>query len=335
MSKHEIQELKEQLLRLQNQIEQLESVDQSDRASRRGMLRLAGTAAVGAVAGGLAFGAKPAAAGTTQPVGLNVTNTAAQPTTIERPAAGYTSVGQRGLLHLTDDLTEAGNTASATSLLSTFSSTSGFSGIVSSVQPESGTGYGAKLDAPVPLKLLDSGNSSATLPNSGYKGQFRVHDGNLYFCVANGTLGANPIWRRITGPTVAGGFVAVNPFRAYDSRKSTYAINGLMTPSSSRLISTADAYDSGGTISTANAVPAGATAIAYNITATGATGANYFAVEPGTSTAFTASALNFSAGADIANASVVRVDSSRQIKVFCGADVGSAHVIIDVVGYSL
>ena len=334
MENHEIQDLKNQLTALQNQLDQLEAAGDPERASRRNMLRLAGGAAVGAIAGGLAFGARPASAGVSTPLNLNETNTPSAPTIISKPGAGYTSVGLRGLFHLTDNLT-AGNAASAVSLLSMNSSSAGVVGIVSSVQPSSGVGYGAKLDAPVPLKLLDSGNSSATLPNTGYKGQFRVHDGNLYFCVANGNLGANPTWRRVTGPTVAGGFVAIAPIRAYDSRKTAYASTGVLAPNSSRVISVADAHNSEGAVTTANAIPSGANAVAYNITATGATGGNFLSVNPGDATDYTASTVNFASGLDIANASVVKLDSSRQIKVFCGGDVGSAHVIIDIGGYYL
>jgi hypothetical protein len=106
-----------------------------------------------------------------------------------------------------------------------------------------------------------------------------------------------------------------------------------MAPNSSRVISVADAHDSEGAVTTANAVPNGATAVAFNITATGANGGNFFSVNPGDAASYTASTVNFAAGLDIANASVVKLDSSRQIKVFCGGDVGSAHVIVDIVGY--
>ena len=48
------------------------------------------------------------------------------------------------------------------------------------------------------------------------------------------------------------------------------------------------------------------------------------------------SLLNWTAvGAQIANSITVPVDASRQIKVFCGDQTGSTHVIIDVFGYYL
>ena len=67
MEKNEIQDLKNQLAALQNQINQLEVAGDPERASRRGMLKLAAGAAAGVVAGGMVMGASPASAGTGYP----------------------------------------------------------------------------------------------------------------------------------------------------------------------------------------------------------------------------------------------------------------------------
>jgi len=325
----EINRLQAQIDALQEQLSSMRGDAEPDRASRRGMLKLAAGAAVGAVASGLAFGAKPASAGISIPVNLNETNTAAAPTRIYKPSGGYNATSQWGLLHLTNDITQTGNLNTATSLLSLYNT------LGPAIVAQSTTSAGAKLDAPVPLKLLDTSNNSSTIPTSGYKGQFRVYQGNLYFCVAD-TSGSNATWRRITGPTAAGAFVAVSPFRAYDSRKTAYTSNGSLAPNASRIVSVADAHDSNsGAVTVANSVPSGATAVAYNITATGCTGTNFFAVEPGNSTSYSASAVNFTQGQNVANASVCKLDSSRQLKIFCGDDAGSADFIIDIVGYYL
>jgi hypothetical protein len=45
--------------------------------------------------------------------------------------------------------------------------------------------------------------------------------------------------------------------------------------------------------------------------------------------------VNFTQGQNVANASVCKLDSSRQLKIFCGDDAGSADFIIDIVGYYL
>lgn len=325
----EINRLQAQIDALQAQVAKMRAEAEPERASRRGMLKLAAGAAAGAVAGGLAFGANPASAGVAVPLQMNASNTASTPTRIIRPAAGYSATSNVGLLHLTSDSTQGGNANTLTSMLSIYN------GIGPGIVAQSVNSAGAKLDAPVPLKLLDTSNNSATIPTSGYKGQFRVYSGNLYFCVAD-TNGNNATWRRITGPAAAGAFVAVAPFRAYDSRKTAYTSNGALARNSSRTVSVADAHDSNtGAVSTANVVPAGATAVAYNITATGCTGTNFFAVEPGDSTTYSASAVNFGQGQNIANASVCKLDNSRQLKIFCGDDAGSADFIIDIVGYYL
>ena len=121
MENHEIQDLKNQLAALQNQLNQLETAGDPERASRRNMLRLAGGAAVGAVAGGLAFGAQPASAAglLADKVEKGIDNAVNSPTILN--GAGFTSSGGRGILHITDDNTvtnasaiNAGITVSAT-----------------------------------------------------------------------------------------------------------------------------------------------------------------------------------------------------------------------------
>ena len=50
---------------------------------------------------------------------------------------------------------------------------------------------------------------------------------------------------------------------------------------------------------------------------------------------FTASTINWPGGFDCANGTIVKLDASRQLKVFCGDQAGSTHFIIDVTGYYL
>ncbi len=373
MENHEIQDLKNQLAALQNQLNQLETAGDPERASRRNMLRLAGGAAVGAVAGGLAFGAQPASAAglLADKVEKGIDNAVTSPTILS--GVGFATTGGRGILHITDD----------NSITNTNSILAGITVSANDVKISTGlavyaSDYGAKLDSPIPLKLMDSSSSAAPTVASGYKGQFKVVGSDLWYAVAGSLTSNSARWRKVaslhtnlnreSAPprtlstaaakgdlvldsngnfwlcTVAGTpgtwtqlgtpqFVAIDPIRAYDSRKTAYATNGVMAPNSSRVISVADAHDSEGVVTTPNVVPIGATAVAFNITATGANGGNFFSVNPGDAASFTASTVNFAAGLDIANASVVKLDSSRQIKVFCGADVGSANVIVDIVGY--
>jgi hypothetical protein len=99
-----------------------------------------------------------------------------------------------------------------------------------------------------------------------------------------------------------------------------------MAPNTARQMSVLSAVAGTGSI------PATARAITYNLTATGTSGGNYLSVTPGNATGFTVSTLNFGNGVDIANGGTVRLDAGT-MKVFCGDQTGSTHVIIDVTGY--
>jgi hypothetical protein len=214
MENNEIQDLKNQLAALQNQINQLEVAADPERASRRGMLRLAAGAAVGAVAGGLALSGQPASAG---------------------------------------------------------------------------TGY----------------------PSDGY-------------------------------------FFSMTPQRVYDSRwtnaSSGIAVGklGRLSRNESRVISVKDGRDSSGRVTTADLLPfttgfggisTPVQSIAYNLTVTGASGANYLSLAPGNATAVPAtSSINFSVN-DVANSGIISISADRELKVFCGIDLGGCHFIIDITGF--
>ena len=91
-----------------------------------------------------------------------------------------------------------------------------------------------------------------------------------------------------------------------------------------------------GAVLTSDVVPVGATAIACNLTVTGTTGPNFLALTPGDAASFTASAINWS-GADesLANGLIVKLDANRFVRVWCGDQTGSTHVLLDVSGYWL
>ena len=74
--------------------------------------------------------------------------------------------------------------------------------------------------------------------------------------------------------------------------------------------------------------------MAFNATVTQTTGPNFLSVVPGDATGFTASTMNWSAAnQSVANGSIVKLDASRQIKVFNGDGTGSTQVLIDITGY--
>lgn len=135
-----------------------------------------------------------------------------------------------------------------------------------------------------------------------------------------------------TTPQLA--FTPIDPARVYDSRLAAYGPNnGVMARNTSRIVSVKDGRDAAGTIVAPDIVPDGAAAVAINVTVSGPTGPNFLSVVPGNATAFTASTINWPGGFDAANGAIVKLDASRQLKLFCGDQAGSTHVIVDVTGY--
>lgn len=161
-------------------------------------------------------------------------------------------------------------------------------------------------------------------------------DRSLWYCTTPGTPGE---WRKMVGPTTAGAFHSIATARVYDSRKTmTPMVNGIITTGTSRVIDVSDKRDtSTGAVVLADVVPDHATTVAYNLTIVTTVGTNGFlGVEPGDAVAAGGSAINWSAaGLTLANASVAKLDASRQLKVFCGGAATSCHFIIDIVGYYL
>jgi hypothetical protein len=162
---------------------------------------------------------------------------------------------------------------------------------------------------------------------------------SAYFVIVNASTNpAHLLWGVRIGYVTAdaGRFFPINPVRAYDSRAAAPE-PGLLGPNSSRLVLVKDSRANGsGAVITPDVVPVGATAIACNLTITGTTGPNFLALTPGDAASFTASAINWS-GADqsLANGLIAKLDANRFVRVWCGDQTGSTHVLLDVNGYWL
>jgi hypothetical protein len=152
--------------------------------------------------------------------------------------------------------------------------------------------------------------------------------GEVWYCVAAGTPGT---FRRLTGTSTAGAFVATDPRRVHDSRLA----GGPLAHGQSSVVSVANAINPWtGTVTVPDFVPPGATAIAYNLTVTNTVGSGYVQIAPGDAGGVTASSINWTAsGQTIANGLVVRLDAARRIKLFEAGPGSSTDVIVDVVGY--
>lgn len=157
----------------------------------------------------------------------------------------------------------------------------------------------------------------------------RDASGALWYCYAADR------WQRLGGPTTAGAFVPVTPFRVYDSREPAPE-PGRISAGQNRLVSVKDARSlEDGSITISNAVPAGASAVAFNVTVVNTAIRGFLYVADGGATEVGASTINWSSdGLVVANSAIVKISASRQVKVFCGG-LGSTDFIIDIAGYYL
>ncbi len=121
-----------------------------------------------------------------------------------------------------------------------------------------------------------------------------------------------------------GGFTAVAPARVLDSRPAPETVGPYATPWSA-------GTDRDVVVAGVGGVPADAQAVVANVTVTGTTAESFLTLYPDSETRPTASSLNWPAGRTIANAVTVRVGDGGRIRAFNNA--GSAHVIVDVVGW--
>lgn len=168
--------------------------------------------------------------------------------------------------------------------------------------------FAADADGDVsPVRTIEGASTGLLVP----QGLTELSDGSIAVANAGRNVGITVYPGPPPPPAV---FVAVEPYRAYDSREG----DGPLVPGESVLVETG--------------VPFGAVAVAYNLTATGMTGSGLLAVSPGDAPAGGTSTLNFTAPRQTwANASTSGVDDAGQIMVMAAG--ASTQVIVDVVGY--
>ena len=143
----------------------------------------------------------------------------------------------------------------------------------------------------------------------------------------------------------------ITPVRVYDSRW-TSAVSGIpgaklgrMLRNSSRVIDCSFSRSSAGIKidPTTYAIPNWASAIYFNITVTDCRRVNYLCIAPADQASQPpTSIVNFNTGVTVANGSFVSLYTDpdtpvapyQSVKIFCGEDVGSCHVILDIMGYA-
>ncbi len=298
------------------------------RSSRRGMLKLAGAAAVGAAAAA-ATGALPAAATN----GINIGN-AALP--VQNDYTG--NVAQAAFLfqagneftnsNAAFDCALAGWSGSGASNLPHgvygFTSNGGF-GVVG--WGSTGTGSGVLARGTRSNLEIRSEGAAAPSRTAAYVRGDVINDatGDLWFCVASGTPGT---WRKLAGPSTAGSLqLLAAPKRVYSSRAADEPVAvGPKTPLSAGTRTIDCKQGSSG-------VPAGATGLVLNVTAIAGSVNGYLSVSPGASGFSGTSTLNWTAnGAVVANGVTVGAGAGATIDVTIGGG-GTADFIVDVMGF--
>ena len=315
----------------------------SSQSSRRHLLRNAAIAAGGAVAATVAGSSLPVAAA--PDLALGVSTDTPDKTTVNFVPAPATSGGngflfQAGNAYTTDNGSSPSALAAWTTLPSYPNALYGFTTQSGSAVVGVGSGPGSigvrALGVKAHLSLTPNGAAAPSRSDAHGIGEI-VEDvqGDLWLCVGAGTPGT---WRKLAGPASAGAFHAIAPLRVYDSRLPLQPANGKLASLQNRVISIADARDqTTGEVSIANVVPAGATAIVCNLTVTDTTGpfGGFLSLVPGDATLPSGSSINwFGINQNIANGITVKVDATRQVKVFAGGGGSpTTHFIIDVNGY--
>jgi hypothetical protein len=179
---------------------------------------------------------------------------------------------------------------------------------------------GARANIELPLQ----GSAPPNRADAHRQGEL-VHDqnGDLWLCTAAGTPGT---WTKLAGQKTSGAFHAIAPKRIYDSRPDTSPFlppKARINPGENRLIDCTQ---------NASGVPAAARAILLNLTAAGPTGKGNLAVYPDGTAPPSASTINYSAGVNIANSTIVACGPGAKIRVACGGSSG-VDFIIDISGY--
>jgi len=125
-------------------------------------------------------------------------------------------------------------------------------------------------------------------------------------------------------PSTGAGFTSMQPTRVLDSRPA-FQVGPFNTPwaaGTSREVTVA-----GGS----TGVPVDAEAVALNVTVTQTTAVSYLSIWPTGQAQPTVSSLNWTSGWTIPNAVTVKVGTGGKINLY--NNLGTAHVIVDVVGY--
>jgi hypothetical protein len=326
-------------------------------ASRRGMLKLAGAAAAGAVAA-VATTKMPAAAADGDPInagesvstdagsrettGLIYSNTATPEVAglilgTTAPANIFLVRDTTGLILSTASSAAYPAASAGYAYRTVANGVYGYTGMSGAGVVGSGGGAGSvgvlARGSAANLELLAQGNPGPARTDAHRLGQIVCDSaGDVWLCVVAGTPGT---FRKLGGASAAGAFHALSPGRVYDSRAAAPQ-QGTIGGSQNRTISVADKRDPAtGAVTVADFVPAGATAVAANVTVVSQTGSGFLTINPGGTTTVDSSTINWSAAGQIlANGVILTLNANRELTVVAGGG-GSTDFLVDISGYYL
>lgn len=325
----------------------------SPRASRRGLLKLAGAAAAGTAAA-VAASALPAAAADGDPllVGdltattsgnrntttLSYTNTAtprvngviigtfvnANIMTVRDQPSGFILFNASS-----SDYPAAIGGYSYTTVANGVYGYTGMAGygVVGYATATTGVGMLAR-GAKANIELFASGAAPSARSDAHNTGEvISDANGDVWVCVAAGSPGT---WRQLAGTATAGSLhLLASPKRVYSSRAADEPVAVGPKTQLSAGTRTIDCKQG------SSGVPAGATGLVLNVTTISASTNGYLSVSPGGSGFSGTSTLNWTAnGAVVANGVTVGAGSGATIDVTVGGG-GTADFIVDVMGYYL
>lgn len=140
------------------------------------------------------------------------------------------------------------------------------------------------------------------------------------------TLGAGAVIQRVTASSSAApsSFVAVTPFRVFDTRPSPYNVGGWVGPLTANSSHTFAIAGEG-------SVPDDAVSVVMNVTAVGATTASHITIYPAGDPVPVASNINLRESITTANLVTVALGTNGEVTVHNFA--GNVHVLADVAGY--
>ena len=334
-------------------VETNDAIDEQPSNARRAALKAIALGGAGAAVGAVAFGGKTASADDPNDVTLGATKTSTAPTVIDYEGAAITE--GPSVFTAADEVPAAdaafpaavggyGGNLVANGVLGTTTNASGHGVVADNVAAEAAAdtdpvqyALGVAAWNGSHVHFIVDPTTAVVGPKGGLHlpGELYVDaGGTLWFSLATATPG-EVRWVQLAAATSAGAYHAINPARSYDSRKTSYAVNGPLAPNGNREISVADDHhrDSGEVVAE-DVIPEGATAVVVNVTVSSPSDKNFIAVTAGDVTTTATSLQNWDAGVtQIANSITVPLSPTRTVRVYMGDQAGSADIIVDVFGF--